>query len=359
MPLSIQKLENLLAEKALVITKFFLLDGTCFYIQLFSVKTADVFLMYIPSKYTFEIDDRMQGQEVYRIKYLDLANSGELSDDYAGGKTADPEEIYGNVDIILQPGDKGIEEHLESRYRKQITLKDVSVEDLNVLRAVYRQVNRLKFCVQSLKYKLGIFYKNYLCVIRRDDTVDTFMIKNFPRDETKKLMIICDLETVYEKNESVLEDVQVVRDSIYKILEKNQSMYSDVLEKILQNKKDMMIIPLQVERKKAKYTEMLRKLSNQLNTMKEAEEKVLYELASLEENSSENMHSDITRVHQKSKLNRDLEKIMRIKGEIATVMLKVRERRDNKILNIDKISFDNTVMMDAMLKNFANLKDFC
>jgi predicted DNA-binding protein YlxM (UPF0122 family) len=359
MPLSLTKLENLLSSKGFVATKFFVLDGTCFYIEVFAIKTADVFLLYIPSKYNFEVSD--EHDNVYKIKYIEMSGTDNVTDEYAGKQEDfDVEDVYGNTNIELSPDKDHIEEHLESNYRRPISLKDISDEDIVMLKAIYRQMRRFKYCVQNLKYKLGIVYKNYVCSIRRDDSIDCFIIKHFPREDSRKLMIIVDLETFYDKNEKLIDDVRVVRESIYKMLERNQGMHTRVLNKISENRKDIALIPEQVEIKKRKYEAMMLQLENLLSTMISAEQKIIEELYKLDDEAQGGgIQSDISKAHHKARLDKELDKINGIKSDIAKNILFIREKRENKILSIDKISFDNTVMLDAMIKNFAKLKEFC
>jgi hypothetical protein len=358
MPLSLSKLENLLSSKGFIANKFFVLDGTCFYIELFATKTADIFLLYIPSKYNFEVYDR---DNIYKIKYIEMDGTDNITDEYAGKQEDfDVEEVYGNTNIELSPDKEHIEEHLESNYKRPISLKDISNEDTLVLKAIYRQMRRFKFCVQNLKYKLGIIYKNYICSIRRDDSIDCFIMKHYPREDCKKLMIIVDLETFYEKSDKIVDDVQVVRESIYRMLERNQGIHTRVITKIVENKKDIILIPQQVEKKRLVYDSMMKQLKDMLDTMSSSEQKVLEELYSLDDKSQEGgIQNEISKAHNKSRLEKELDKINSIKTEITKNILHLREKRETKILTIDKISFDNAVMLDTMIKNFAKLKEFC
>jgi predicted DNA-binding protein YlxM (UPF0122 family) len=356
MPLSLRKLENLLASKGFVSTKFFELDGSCFYIELYSIQTADTFLLYIPSKYTFQFTDE---PNVFKIKYLEMSGADNITDEYAmKQEDLNIEDIYGDTNIELPHGKQNLEQNLENYYKHPITLKDISNEDTMVLKAIYRQIKRFKYCVQNLKYKLSILYKNYICAIRRDDSIDCFSIKNYPRDNFKKLLIIVDLETFYEKSEKLIDDVQIVRDSIYKLLEKNQGTHSRVITKILENKKEIVIIPDQLEKKKAIYNKMTQELFLMLNKMTLTEQKIQAELDLLLQSNDQgtNIQHDITKAHQKAKLDKELDKINSIKSEIGKNIVSIREKRENKILGIDKISFDNAVMLDVMLKNFSKLK---
>jgi hypothetical protein len=356
MPLSLQKLEDLLLSKGFVCSKFFSLDGYCFYIEVFSLKTADVFLLYIPSKYNFEISG--DNVNVCKMKSINMDGSDNIPDEY--GKKQDDinmDDIYGNTYIEVLEDKDNIEEHLENNYKRPISLKDISDEDMNVLKAIYRQMKRFKYCVQNLKYKLGIIYKNYICSIRRDDSIDSFILKNYRRDSVKRLMIIVDLETLIDKNEKLIYDIKVVRESVYSILERNQGLCTKVITKILENKKDIILIPKQVEKKKQIYNGMMLELFNMLKKMEISEEKILDEIHKLENNDKvDGIQNDITRLHNKTRYEKELDNINSVKSDITKNILCLREKIENKILTIDKICFDNSVMLDAMIKNFSKLK---
>jgi hypothetical protein len=333
------------------------MDGSCFFIELFCLKTADIFLLYIPSKYDIQIKS---DSNVYKIKYIDMNSSDNITDEYAGQPdNFDIENAYGNMQVQLSPDKDKMEEHLESNYRHAISLNDISKDDTTDLKAAYRQLKRLKYCVQNLKYKLAIIYKNYVCSIRRDDSIDCFTIKNYPREDCKQLMVVVDLETFYDKNEKLIEDIHVVRQSIYRVLERNQNMHGKVIEKIIENRKDIVTIPHLVEIKKNKYDTMMTQLEEMLTVMSEAEKKVMDELYELKQNNNDGLQNDINRVHHKARLEKELDKINSIRGSISKHMFIIREKRENAILSVDKIMFDNTVMFDCMVKNFAKLKDFC
>jgi hypothetical protein len=355
MPLSLAKLEKLLVDKGFVVMNYFELDGSCFYILLFAIKTADIFLMYIPSKYTFSITNETNS---YKIKYIDIDNSDNVPDEYAvKQEDVDIEDIYGNTNIELSLEKKNMEEELENNYKRPISLRDISGNDTLTLKAINRQLRRFKYCVQNIKYKLAVLYKNYICAIRRDDSIDFFSIKNYPRNDAKKLVIIIDLETFYETNENLLEDIQTVRESIYKLLEKNQETQVKIISKILEKKRDIITMPQELERKKNMYNKMTRELFIMLNTITEAEDKINYKIESLDQKYKDpNLQNDISKAHEKDQLDKEIDKINTIKSEIGKNILALREKRENKILSIDKLSFDNAVMLDVILKNFSKLK---
>jgi hypothetical protein len=327
------------------------MDGSIFYIELFSLHTSDLFLLYIPSKYTFELD---KGDDVFKLSYLEISTSEDIADDYT-----EKSNMLSNYNKINLGADQGkVEEYLIDQYKQPIVIKDVSEEDSISIKSIYRQLQRLRYCVQNLKYKLGIIYKNYLCTIRRDDTLSCFNIKHFPRNESKRLLVIVDLETLYEKSDSLIEDVKTVKESIYKVLEKNQSMHSNILSKMAENRRDIITIPQQAEIKKIEYDILFADYKKILETVNNSEKKIIEEIEKLEIEANQGLHNDINKAHNRAKLDKDLDILREHKNEIARNMVQIRNKRENSVLNIDDIMFNNTIMFDAMLKNFAKLKEY-
>jgi hypothetical protein len=356
MPLSLNKLQNFLAEKGFIPIRYYIMDGMVFFIELFSAKTSDLFLLYIPSKYEFTVSGEERG--IFKLRYINMASADNRADEYAGA--VDAEEVYGNMQVGgISPGHDDMENQLESRYKKDISLKDISNEDAKDIKAIFRQVRRLRFCVQNLKYKLAVQYKNYLCAVRRDDSVECYDIKYGQRLETKKLYIIVDLETLYDRGEKLFEDLNAVRQGVYSILEKNQASHIDTFHRIMHNKKDILQIPSLAEAKKNIYEELAVKTEQMFADITAAERKIIEELCELDNSGHTGLHTDINIAHNRTKLQQELDKIATIKKEIAKTLGYLREKRENSILSIDKINFDNAIMFDCMIKNFAKLKDFC
>ena len=106
-----------------------------------------------------------------------------------------------------------------------------------------------------MKYKLSIFYKNYLCSITKDDELDCFLILNYPRNDNRKLYIYIDLKTLYIKMETFPNDVKTVKEGIYRLLNQNQIKHTKVLNDMLEQK--ITII---------QYSEIVQKKKENINT---------------------------------------------------------------------------------------------
>jgi hypothetical protein len=360
MPLSIEKLEKLLSLKGFVPSKYFVMHSVCVYIEIISITDAERFLLYIPSKYKFTVK---KDSNVYKIKYTDLEEEeNNTAEDY-GGKPDEYkiENTYKEIDIGVSPNIKGdnIGPNLEEHYKRIITIKDINTTDYKELKDIIRQLKRLRFCVQNVKYKIVIMYKNYLCAIKRDDNIECYTIKKYTGKKHKQLYISPDLELLYEKMDTLVLNMKTVREGIYHILNKNYFTHVKTLQRLLQEKNDIMGISENVYIKKENYEKYLQEsdkmLENIINSEKDKIEQ-LYKLNETYNNSGiKGLHSDIENSHQRTHLNNELENIQKIKEEIVKTMFDLKTKKDDTILTIDKIMFDNSVMLDAILRNLVIL----
>lgn len=354
MSFSISKLQNLIQSNGFIIKSYFTMDGMCFYIELYSTLYGDTFFLYIPSKYNFSMKE---DDNTFKMKYI---NNKDLENIDENGIV---EEQYGNNVLALDSNN--IEEQLEDNYKHSISIKNISLSDLFQIKNVFKQVNRLRYSVQNLKYKLGIQFKNYFCSIRRDDTINCFFLKHYKSSTKKRLIIIVDLETFYLRLDKIQEDISTIKHSIYKILNKNQSINTDTLNKMFESNSksssnQMIQISQQIAYKHFDYINKIQSVENMLNTMIEAQKTLGNSIKNLETGSPiDNFNTDVNRIYKKNQIEKELEKILRIRQELLSVSIQLKEECDNNFLNVDNILFDNSVMLERIIKNFSALQEFC
>lgn len=364
MKLSIKKLEKLLSSKGFIPIRYFGMHHVIVYIEIVSITDADTFLLYIPSKYKFVLQ---KGNNVFKIKYVDMdENDDNTVDDYAGKPDEHVvENTYREIDVNMSPTLKGnnIAPHLEENYKRTITLKDISEEDSKELKDIFRQLKRLRFCVQNVRYKIAIMYKHYLCSIKRDDSIECFAIKKFRGKDIKKLFITVDLELLYEKIDSLLLNMSTIRKGLYHILDKNHFTHSRTFQRLLEEKNTIIEFSDNAYSKKIEYEKYLKDSNIMLNAINNAEKNILgqiYELNDKYNNSAlKGLHNDIEKSHQLSKLNRELNEIQKIKEDLVKTIFELKNKRDDMMLTVDKIMFDNNVMVECVLRNFSDLGKIC
>ena len=358
MPLSIQKLEKLLALKGFVPTKYYVMHSICVYIEIMSITEAYVFLLYIPSKYKFTVQKE---NNVYKIEYVDVEEENNTADVYAGHQDEDIiENAYRQIDLGLNPStDSNIAQQLEENYKRVINLKDISNKDTNELRDIIRQLKRLRFCVQNVKYKICIVYKNYLCALKRNDSIECYKIKKYPVKNNKQIYVTVDLELLYEKMDSLMLNIKTIGKGLYHILDKNYFTHTRNLQKLLEEKNDIMGFSDKAYKNKLKYQSYLRESNEMFDAINKSEKKIIEKIYEMNEKyndpSLKGLHNDIEKSHHMSKLNNDLSTVQKIKEDIMKTILELKSKRDDTMLTVDKIMFDNSVMLDAIFRNFVTL----
>lgn len=365
MTLSLYKLEKILSSKGMISKKIFIMNGLCVYLEVIIINNADSFMLYIPSKYEIKVD---KSDGVYKIKYIDIDENGTIPEDYAENPdNFDLEKQYDKINFEFTSGKNNgdIQSHLEEDYNHEVSLKDISKTDKNQLREIFRQLRRLKLCVQNLKYKLCILYKYYMCCIHRDNTFNFILVKNLTGLPERKLIVTIDLENFYKKIDEVSIHVKTIREAVYNILDKNQNKHIQNLQKILEQKNNLTVFSENINTKKDETLEYLIKLENLLLDLTETEKKNIEKIIEIQNHYKENttgtgisgLHSDIERTHQISKYESELSRINLLKQELIRNIITVKSKYENLALKTDILVFDNIVMIDAILKNFISLSE--
>jgi hypothetical protein len=361
MTLSIIKLEKLLASKGFVPKTYYTLDGYCIYIEVFSVKNADSFMLYISSRYELIVKDKAN---IYDMQYMEVMNEDGVVANYAAEPDkVEVEDFYNDlkVDLGVEKTDD-MEKKLKEDYDRELTMKDLSKEDRDNIKDIFKQLSRFMYCVKNMKYKLSIFYKNYLCSITKDDELDCFIIKHLDAKKTRKLYIYLDLKTLYTKiDDDISADMKTIKDGVYRLLNQNQMKHSKVLNEMLEQRVAILQYSDLIQTKKNSYTESIIKFEELLCNLNENEKELNEKIYSVRKKTSDygmkGLHDDIERSHIVSQYEDDLHKIFKIKKEIMDVLLPTREKYDNVTLVMDKILFNNSVMIHEISKNFEKLTE--
>lgn len=356
MPLSLKKFQNFINNKGILINNVYSINKEVVYIELFDVNTAESFLVYIPSKYVMKTDDR---KNTFKLKYLEIKENEE---DFLK-KEKEKIELEKGYDDIDMPHDKNDSENLEdilkSNYNRPVFLDDLNVEDKDNVKELYYQLLRLKLCVQNIKYKICISYKNYLSCIKRDNEIECYCIKHFPKNKERKIFICIDLENFYSKISYLSKDLYSVKKGVYKIINQNQEKNIRVLNMILEQKNVLTTNFETIKNKKSEIDNYLNILEELLKKTNESENQVIDKILKInknyENNSNKNLNNDIQRSHELSVENKKIEEVIKIKDELIKDICNLKIKKQNIILLIDKILFDNSIMLNTVNNNFINL----
>jgi len=361
MTLSISKLENMLASKGFIIKSFYTLEEYCIYLEVYSVQNADSFMLYVSSRYELIVKDR---ENIYDMQYMEMKTEETIASNYAAEPDkVEVEDFYNelNVDLNNEKVDD-LEQQLKENYDRELTLKDLSKEDRDNIKDIFRQLSRFMFCVKNIKFKLSIFYKNYLCSITKDDELDCFIIKHYPSTSERKLYIYIDLKTLYTKLDTDIScDIKSIKDGIYRLLNQNQLKHSKILNEMLEQRVAIIQYSDIVYNKKETYILYIKEFEKLLETLNQSEQEFLNKINEIKYTNTEygirGLQDDIKRSHILSKYDEELSKINKIKKETINNILLTRSKYDNITLKMDKILFDNSIMIHEISKNFAKLAE--
>ena len=103
---------------------------------------------------------------------------------------------------------------------------------------------------------------------------------------------------------------------------------------------------------------MLNRLFPMLNVMKNKEIETYSQINNKDQSRSNNINDDINNLKNIDKLEKDLDEIISIKKSVMNNILSIQEKKENITLELDKVLFDNTIMLEAIMKNFLTIKDF-
>ena len=73
--------------------------------------------------------------------------------------------------------------------------------------------------------------------------------------------------------------------------------------------------------------------------------------------SLKGLHNDIEKAHQIAQLQNELTKITSVKNEIINNIIIIKTKHENMTLKMDKILFDNSIMINEINNNFKKLKE--
>lgn len=355
--LSLNKLEKVLSANGYIIRTFFIAQEYCVYIEIVSINTADVCIVSIPKDFKFRVE---HASNTYKISYINIEDSNTI-EDYAGNlNEGDIENKYDEIDIQIQSDvmDNDIEEQLQESYKRYISLQDLSVEDKTLVKDMFRQLKRLKYCVQNIPYKLVIIHNSYMCILNPNDNIHCFRIKHYSESTLRRVLVMVDLELFYKNIKTTCNNISAIRQGIFKVLDKNHITQSQYLEKLLQEKNNIALYSIGAKTNKVKYDNYTSKLTHLLQNTTDNERVILEQLyhnqRSNEPNNAsyEGIHGDISDINRKAQLDTRLRRIRKVKQDIIQKLMDITDRHEHMYLMFDKILYDNIVMMDKLMKNF-------
>lgn len=362
MTLSIKKLNSLLNVKGLVPIRYYILHSQYYIVDTVSIKNGESVLLYIPEKYKIEVsDDRdfLKSYLHFKIKNIPIDLSGDIADKY--GDNIDVDKYYKDIDLQENRIDsKNIENMLEENYNHNIILDKANKSDLNNIRNIYKQLNRLKNCVKFVTYKLGIFTDKYICITNEKNEVDCYYIKHSQESKNpkKKIFVIISLESLITSENNIENDVKTIYQGIQTLLEKNQSRNCDKFTQFLIRKDEIYNGIQQIQFFKRKSNDMAEKYGRLLDIINKREQELQEKYESLKRryNNTKGINEDLEKNQIFSTIENEINDISDKKDSAREKILELQDYMSDVTLKVDEILFDNIVLLNTIHNNIDKLQ---
>lgn len=353
MPLNLLKVQKLLYSAGFLIDTYFVWEDLCRFVRATSIVTGDYVVIFISSTYDFVFKEE-NVDTVFSIKPIEFENGDKVSEqygDYPTGKVI--LDMYGqNIHIRDDSKDEQLEAEMENTYKKNIDLKHMERDQVVILKDCCRQLKRLSLSMSGVRYSLCLIQDNYLCVVN-DDTIDCYYIKKF-NSSSRSFIVVADLEYFYEKINTINTDIELIKSSIYNVLDRNTTTNLETLVKVTKKLNAVNFGDKRIQKKKQEYIQQLQRHRARLEEYAKQEKALKEEIAGLEEGG---FFNDGPRINKKAGLESQIDEINGERQKLIKLVVQLRKKCDNIYLNSDKVDFDNCILVNSIAKNFADIED--
>jgi hypothetical protein len=332
--LDIKKFKKILQKYDITLIDYYISDKKCMFIKVFINITSEFLLIYIPSRLRFETNSNNS----YDI--IEIEENGDL-DDYSSSSKIP------NIEKIDEEKSHSKYEELTKKYKKNISLED---SDEPLTRKIKRQLHRLKIPFSSLKYDIVVQYNKYFGV-SFGDTTSIYMIKNYDNSLkiNRQVSYLVNLNDLIENIDNVGEEIENIKQQFYDIV--NNSSFSN-----FQSIKDIWKTPVDYDiffSKKEEYKKSLEEYKYLYVKLKEKENELIKEYQKLSSNNDD----AYKRTTNEGKIQKQMNELFYSKNDVIKKGMIVITKYHKNLLILEEVSFDNSIMIDRVHKNFQLLKE--
>lgn len=335
MSLDSKKLKKILEKHDIMILEYFCVDRKCAFIKCFLNKICDFLLIYIPSKLRFGISENDK-RECYEVE--EFEDHTELDDYSKSSKIPDME----NID---EEKSSNSYQELSKKYKTSISLEG---SEEPIPRKLKRQIERLKSPFSRLSYDLALFHNKYLYAYF-GNSLSMFLIKGYNKPN-RTISYLINVNELIEKIEDISPEIETVKKQFYEIIKKvSLSNLENISTEI--NDYDKMV--KSIHQRKKEFEHSLKEYQSLFNTSKEKESTILSEF----KQSVQKQEDNIKKIAIQNSFQKTINELFLSKNEIIKKGIQICSKFQKCLLIYEEISFDNSVMIDRIKKNFMALQE--
>jgi hypothetical protein len=351
MPLGLAKLEKLINKNNYIIETIYTYETLCRYIKIISASSGDEIVLYIDSQFRL----RVSKEEDDRVAIMKLVEFSEGDDtiekykEYPGNDQLEPK--YRKQLELSEDRDVEMSDKLEEKYKYKIFLKDMDKSKVYTVKTFFRQLQRFSLLVQDLRYKMCMFYKNFVFVTESNDIINCYTVDN--HHVNYRINVVVDLEYFYKKISVVQTDCETIKNSLYALINKN---HVECFKNI-----KMLMVSLQASLSTADFVRTnqeeidmnLSKSTSLLKTLQTKLDSFIKQYAGLDK-SREDVY-----VHEKKRIEDKIRESETVKQKLLNYIISLYEMKDKLIIVLDQTEFDISIFLDGIkkrLEDFNSLK---
>jgi len=355
MTLSLDKLQYFLNVNHFTPRRYFMADGRCILIECMSQKTLQVFMLSIPSSYDFS----MSGvSHVFELENVPVNALTEDLSDFAHATEHIMETHYASVDSHIELPEhhkRPMKDHLDDFYKQEVILKNMTKDETITIKNLYRQMQRLKYCILGMQHTLVIIKCNFVIYLTNDHKIIVYRVRRSIPKETSSFYIAVNFNIFYDKANVIEPEITRIYRGIWKVLNNNQEKHTRNIQEIIERRGTIVEQSRRLLKRKQDYLDYIDKYTTLLENLESNRTSLSKELDELKMADDE-IHSDLKRVHYKQKVEKKIHKLDKTKKEVASILEELNTKNQDLTLTIDTILFDNIIMLDKIFKNFQQFK---
>lgn len=341
MSIDAKKLKRLLTRHEILPIEYFCFKGEqkCALVKCFLHSCSQFLLLYIPSKYRFDVREE---KDVYDLE--DIHPDPVDEDDYSH-LTDEDSKRYSDAELQEQRTNKY--QALQQKYHRTLTAGD---DDEPLIRKLNRQCKRLYQPLSKSSYDFSLQHERMLSV-SFDGTPSFYHIKSYslPKDMVRCMMFVVTLTDIIDKIEELNDEIGRLSDKFLSLLIRVSDSNMAEMANEIENS-DFVCSKLA-----AKRDDLARHVRDDVHSMEKLrkEETRLLDEYQLESVKAKSSHD---RVRVTDDLQKEIDAVFHRKNELTRKNITHSLRYHQIVLHVEEISFDNSVMIDRVRKNFQLLR---
>lgn len=339
MSIDVKKFKKILTRNDMLPLDYFCFKGEkkCAMVRCFLFTVSQYLLIYIPSKFRFTVSDQ---SSVYEIE--DLEEDSVEADDYSKRE----DDAYAEQKLEEEKRTKF--DLLQQKYQFPISLEGTEEP---MARKLKRQLQRLNAPLSKSTYDLAIQQDRFLYVCFGDDNFGSYYIRgyNIPRDMTRSFLFVTSITDIIDKIEEVNGEVLTLSNKFSALLLRLTDSNMTEMEPDIEN------FASTVNRLRSRRDEMDKTIQEicAIITRLKKEEEVLTDRFSEETMKASNSHE---RQRIGDTIQKDIDALFVKKNELIKKNMTMMYLYHKLLLFMEEVSFDNSIMIDRVKKNFQLLR---